>query len=261
MADALIAHPIVFSASSYVLRVTIGTTTENLNFSVTPGRYYWLTGDNQADASTNGGVGDLLRNLQTCIASHSDVGTITVSLTSGFRVQVVTSSIATINILWGNAATTLDATIFGWPQTNTAGTGATLTAPNLGRGLWRAGKPISEPDTRRRRVHLGGISESLSGLHRVSNFGTSVRQRELAFRLLQRSVALDEYATSTEPYGTWEQAWESMRLGRPARIYADEASRTSTSYSLVRTRSLSDPLARDPSTPLRWGVDLQVADL
>jgi hypothetical protein len=176
-------------------------------------------------------------------------------------VQVVTSSIATINILWGNAATTLDATIFGWAQTDTAGTGATLTAPNLGRGLWRAGKPISEPDTRRRRVHLGGISESLSGLHRVSNFGTSVRQRELAFRLLQRSVALDEYATTTEPYGTWEQAWESMRLGRPARIYADETSRTSTSYSLVRTRSVSDPLARDPSTPLRWGVDLQVADL
>jgi hypothetical protein len=261
MPNALIAHPIVFSAASYVLRVTIGTVTENLTFSATPGRYYWLTGDNQADASTNGGVGDLLRNLQTCIASHSDVGTITVSLTSGFRVQVVTSSIATINILWGDAATTLDATIFGWAQTDTAGTGATLTAPNLGRGLWRAGKPISEPDTRRRRVHLGGISESLSGLHRVSNFGVSVRQRELAFRLLQRSVALDEYATTTEPYGTWEQAWESMRLGRPARIYADETSRTSTSYSLVRTRSVSDPLARDPSTPLRWGVDLQVADL
>lgn len=261
MPNALIAHPIVFSASSYVLRVTIGTTTENLTFSVTPGRYYWLTGDNQADASTSGGVGDLLRNLQTCIASHSDVGTITVTLTSGFRVQVVTSSIATINILWGNSATTLDATIFGWPQTNTAGTGATLTAPNLGRGLWRAGKPISEPDSRRRRVHLGGISESLSGLHRVSNFGTSVRQRELAFRLLPRAVALDEYATATEPYGTWEQAWESMRLGRPARIYADEATRTSTSYSLVRTRSVADPLARDPSTPLRWGVDLQVADL
>jgi hypothetical protein len=261
MPNALIAHPIVFAASSYVLRVTIGTTTENLTFSVTAGRYYWLTGDNQADASTSGGVGDLLRNLQTCIASHSDVGTITVSLTTGFRVQVVTSSIATINILWGNTATTLDATIFGWPQTDTAGTGATLTAPNLGRGLWRAGKPISEPDTRRRRVHLGGISESLSGLHRVSNFGTSVRQRELAFRLLQRSVALDEYATTTEPYGTWEQAWESMRLGRPARIYADETSRTSTSYSLVRTRSVSDPLARDPSTPLRWGVDLQVADV
>ena len=261
MPNALIAHPIVFSASSYVLRVTIGVNTENLTFSVTPGRYYWLTGAPQVDASTHGGVGDLLRNLQTCIASPSDVGTITVSLTSGFRVQVVTSSIATINILWGNAATTLDATIFGWPQTDTAGTGATLTAPNLGRGLWRAGKPISEPDSRRRRVHLGGISESLSGLHRVSNFGTSVRQRELAFRLLQRSVALDEYATSTEPYGTWEQAWESMRLGRPARIYADETSRTSTSYSLVRTRSVSDPLARDPSTPLRWGVDLQVADL
>lgn len=261
MPNALIAHPIVFSSSSYVLRVTIGTVTENLTLSVTPGRYYWLVGDNQADASTNGGVGDLLRNLQTCIASHSDVGTITVSLTSGFRVQVVTSSVATINILWGNSATTLDATIFGWAQTNTAGVGATLTAPNLGRGLWRAGKPISEPDTRRRRVHLGGISESLSGLHRVSNFGASVRQRDLAFRLLQRSVALDEYATATEPYGTWEQAWESMRLGRPARIYADEASRTSTSYSLVRTRSVSDPLARDPSTPLRWGVDLQVADL
>ena len=169
--------------------------------------------------------------------------------------------IATINILWGNAATTLDATIFGWPQTDTAGTGATLTAPNLGRGLWRPGKPISEPDSRRRRVHLGGIAESLSGQYRVSNFGESVRQRELAFRLLQRSVALDEYATATEPYGTWEQAWESMRLGRPARLYADEATRTSTSYSLVRTRSLTDPLARDPSTPLRWGVDLQVADV
>lgn len=261
MADALIAHPIVFTASSYVVRVTIGTTTENLTFSVTPGRYYWLVGDGQSDTATNGGTGDLLGVLQTCIASHSDVGAITVTMTSGFRVQVVTSSIATINILWGNTATTLDATIFGWSQANTTGTGATLTAPNLGRGLWRPNHPISEPDTRRRRVHLGGIAESLSGLHRVSNFGTSVRQRELAFRLLQRAKALDEYASTSEPYGTWEQAWESMRLGRPVRLYADEASRTSSSYSLVRTRSLADPLARDPSTPLRWAVDLQVADL
>jgi hypothetical protein len=261
MPNALIAHPIVFSAASYVLRVTIGTTTENLTFAVTPGRYYWLTGDGQADASTNGGVGDLLAVLRSCITSHSDVGTITVSLTSGFRVQVVTSSIATINILWGNSATTLDATIFGWPQSNTANTGATLTAPNQGRGLWRCGKPISEPDTRRRRAYLGGIAESMGGAYRVSNFGEATRTRDLAFRLLDRSVALDEYASSTTPYNTWEQAWASMRLGRPVRIYPDDASITSSSYTLARTRSLGDPLQRDPSTRLRWGVDLEVADV
>jgi len=260
MPNALIAHPIVFSANSYTLRVTIAGVAENLTFSVTAGRYYWLVGDNQADAATNGGVGDLLRNLQTCIASHTDAGAVTVALTD-YRVVVSTATLGTINILWGNVATTLDATIFGWPQTDTAGVGSTLTAPNLARGLWRAGKPISEPDSRRRRVHLGGITESLSGDYRVSNFGTSKRERELSFRLLQRAVTLDEYATAAEPYGTAEQVWESMRLGRPVRIYADEATRTSTSYSLVRTRSLTDPIMRDPSTNLRWAMDLAVADL
>jgi hypothetical protein len=256
MADAMIAHPIVFDAASYVLRVTCNLVTANVTFSVTPGRYYWTVGDGQADTSVGGGVGDLLLRLQAAINAHPEAPACTVTLTSDFRVRVSVPA-GTIRLLWGNVATTLDGTIFGF-DADTA-LDAAVTGGQLPRGLWRAGKPVSEPDTRDRSVYNGGISETLSGRYRVSDFGAAPRERRLAFRLLNRVVSLDEYATASAPYGTWEQAWASMRRGRPFRLYADETQREPKDYALYRTRTLSDPLVRDEQFPVRWAADLEVA--
>lgn len=258
MANALIAHPIVFSASSYVLRTTINAVTEDLTFSVTAGRYYWTTGDGQADGSGSGGVGDLLDRLRACIATHSEAGTVTCTLVNR-RVRLTSTSLGGITLRWADSQTTLNPTIFGWTAINASVLTSPITAPNLPRGLWYAGKPVSEPDSRDRTVTLGGITEALSGAYRVSDFGVSADQRTLSFRLLQRAVALDEYATSTEPYGTWQQLWGSARKGRPLRFYSDDAATSSTDYALYRLQSLADPLVRDPSTILRWAVDLAVA--
>lgn len=258
MPNALIAHPIVFSASSYVLRTTINAVTENLTFTVTAGRYYWTVGDAQADASTSGGVGDLLDRLRACIATHSQAGTVTCTLVSR-RVRITSTSLGGITLRWSDSQTTLNPTIFGWTSADASVLSSPITAPNLPRGLWYAGKPVSEPDSRDRTVTLGGITEALSGAYRVSDFGTSVDQRTLGFRMLQRSVALDEYASSTEPYGTFQQLWGSARKGRPFRLYPDDATLTSSAYRLYRMQSLTDPLQRDPSTILRWSADLAVA--
>lgn len=258
MANALIAHPIVFSASSYVLRATIASITTDLTFSVSPGRYYWTVGDGQADADTSGGVGDLLEVLRACIATHSQAGTVTCTLV-GHRVRITSSALGTITLLWAHANTTLDGRIFGWTSSSTSASTSPITAPNLPQGLWLPNKPVSEPDSRDRRVTLGGMAETLSGAYRVSSFGTAQRERTLSFRLLQRAVALDEYAAASAPYGTWEQAWASISLGRPFRLYADDGTLTSSAHTLYRTRRLADPLDRDPSTSLRWAVDLEVA--
>lgn len=258
MPNALVAHPIVFSAGTYNLRMTINAVTETRSFTVTAGRYYWTVGDGQADAATSGGVGDLLDRLRACIASHTQAGTVTVTLVNQ-RVRVTSTTLGTINLLWADAATTLDGRIFGWTTASSGASTSPITAPNLPQGLWVPSKPISEPDSRDRSVTLGGLTESLSGVYRVSDFGTAAKERTLSFRLLQRAVALDEYAASSAPYGTWEQAWSSIRRGRPFRVYPDAATLTSSAFTLYRTRSLTDPLTRDPSTILRWAVDLQAA--
>lgn len=255
MPSALLAHPIVFAAGSYVLRVTFNFVTQNRTLTVTPGRYYWTTGDGQADGATSGGVGDLLALLQATINSHTESPNCTVSLVDHRVVIAVPAGL--INVLWVHANTTLDRSIFGF--TATTGLVGSATGAHLPRGLWRPRHPVSEPDTRDRRVSNGGISETLSGRYRVSDFGASVRERSLAFRLLNRAVALDEYAAAPEPFGTFEQAWESMRLGRPFRLYPDETQLGSSAYTLYRTRSLADPLSRDSQYSVRWAADLKVA--
>lgn len=257
MPNALIAHPIVFPAGNYVLRVTFNLVTQNLAFAVVAGRFYWLTGDGQVDANTNGGVGDALAVLQSVINSHSEAPGCSVSMTSDFRVRVSVPA-GSIRILWHHVDTTLDRTIFGFDGDTGLVTAA--VGERMPRGLWVPRKPISEPDTRERRVFNGGIAETMSGLARVSDFGAAPRERTLGFRLLLRRYALDEYAEPAEPFNTFEQFWESARRGRPFRLYRNEASITSgTGFALYRTREITDPLDRDDRwRGVRWSLDLQV---
>ncbi len=258
--SALIAWPITSTATSLNLRLLVNGGTQNASVSLTAGRYYWTVGDGQADASTNDGVGDLLGILQAAIrATTAAAAGVTVALTTDFRVRIRTNSLDTIDLQWSNAATTLPESWFGFTNTDT-GAGVSHTGTLLPQGLWRPRKPVSEPDTRDRQVLVAGVSRTMTGRIRVANFGTASRERSLSFRLLNRNVALDEYVQASEPYGSFEHAWiNSIGVGRPFRLYEDETALTSSDYTLYSTISVEDPLDRDPSSRLRWAVDLQAA--
>lgn len=150
--NALVAWPVIFGAASYNLRVSISGVQATCTFSVTSGRYYWAVGDAQADASTLGGVGDLLDRLRACIASHPSAPTVTVTLDANWNIRVAVAS-GTVQILWASGLTTLQAATFGWTQLDT-GAAAAITAPNVPMGLWRPQRPIWE-DGRPQRPIVG----------------------------------------------------------------------------------------------------------
>ena len=204
-----------------------------------------------------GNVADALELLETCLETHSQIGVATVSLVN-HRVQVTHDSLGALNLLWADGATTLDGRWFGWTTANTGATSGTMTAPNQPQGWWLPGRPVSEPDSRNRAVTLGGYTETLSGRMRVSHFGSSRKVRTMTFRLLPRALALAEYAANSAPYGTFEELWSSLSQGRPVRFYPSSTALGSSDYTLYHTRSLADPLDRDPSTILRWAATLEL---
>jgi hypothetical protein len=249
-------------ASTYALRVTINAVTETLtSASLTADRYYWLSGDAQADASTNGGVGDLAKILKTLLDTHSQVGagtTVGVSATN----RITISRANNMAILWGNGATTLNAVPFGWTQGDTSSS-TSIAAPNQTRGAW-APQILPTVDSRDRRRITGGATVSLSGRQRFSRLVEAASTRDLSFELLLARYALSEFADATEPTGTLEDAWRyALTYGRPIRYYADASSRTSTSYGLYvldgdrydgARESLIERDGRAPQT--RWAARL-----
>ena len=73
---------------------------------------------------------------------------------------------------------------------------------------------------------------------------------------MPQAKALDEYADSTEPYGSFESAWvNALSYGYSFRVYDDASERTASAYELYRVRSLSDPMQRSPE-PVRFEIDL-----
>ena len=246
--DSLIGWGIRFTATSYVLRVTANATTENLTFpaagSLSTTSDYYVTGDGQSD--------DLVTILAACIASHSQIATCTGTLTS-FR--VVMNADVQFNLLWSNGSTTLDETIFGWTNSDT-GLGDPLTAPNLPQGLWRPQRPINF-DSRDRQPIVSGMAQSISGAVRVSDFGTPLKERDVNWVYLPQTRILTEYVDATEPYGSFEYAWlNSIRLGRVTRLYEDEDTINSSSYTAYRIRSLAEPMRRNDIYPVFWDVNL-----
>jgi hypothetical protein len=258
MTSVALLAPVMMPATTYTLRVTCNAVTETLTFT-SPQGYGWMSGDGQASSTPAdyGNVADALELLETCLETHSEIGVATVSLVN-HRVQVTHDSLGTLNLLWADGATTLDGRWFGWTTASTGATSGVMTAPNQPQGWWLPGRPVSEPDSRVRAVTLGGYTEALSGRMRVSHFGSSRKVRTMTFRLLPRALALAEYAAATAPYGTFEHLWSSLSRGRPVRFYPSATALTSSDYTLYHTRSLSDPLDRDPSTILRWAATLEL---
>lgn len=257
MPTPVLAWPVTFAATSYVVRVEIqGSTIEDITISgLTVGRYYWLTGDNQADADGGvGGVGDLCDILETAIESHSNGPTVTVSVNTNGTLNI--SSNQTMRIQWSHVNNTLDPLIFGFTSAADSALSQTITSPNTVQGLWFPGYPPAS-DSRDRTPIVGGTAVALSGATRTSRLVSAPEpQRELVFTLLSQAKVLREYEAATDPYGSFEEAWlTAWASGRPVRVYDDLTTlATSSSYSLYRITDLSDPIGRSGQYAVLWDV-------
>lgn len=219
---------------TYTIRLDRGGTAATVNFpTLTALRYYWFAGDDQADsAGTSGenGLGDLCALLETALNTHPSGAGFTVTLSVD---NIITIANATaFRVLWNNAATTLDATVFGFAQTDPGSTATTAVGATQTRGAWC---PRRSPGTDTRDVagYTTSAAVSLSGRTRIARHATARATRELTYDILAERYALAEYAPAAEPTGTLEHVWsEALSLGRPVRYYEDEGSRTSSSYSI-----------------------------
>lgn len=265
LANALIAWPVRFDAASYVLRVTVDGNTQNLTFAVTAGRNYWTTGDAQADASTLGGVGDLLLALKTCLETHPGTWTVNVVLDADFKIQIsIASGASAFTILWTHGSTTLDGAVFGYTADTNLDTAC--TGEDLPHGLWRPGYPVSvdgEPQT----PMVGGVARALSGKVRGSHFGTMTRERSIYFERLTQSKVLADTLPQTGPTASFEYAWLNL-IGQqaPFRLYLDEGDLDSGSsaYTLWAAISKARPFARKGERPpesLYWDVRLSCGEV
>lgn len=255
---ACILWPIRFDAASKIVRVTLGGTADDITLSVTVGRNYYVSGDDQADSSTDGGTGDLVAMLETALDTHvNNGGAFTVALDSDNFITVSHSS-QTFQLLWAHANTTLDPTIFGFTAAAYPPTvpGSTTTAPDEVDGLWAPGHAYTE-DSRDRQPYMISSGTTMSGLRRTSRLSTPKKRREVSWSLLDKAKILDEYVSATEPYGAFERAWsQALSLGRQFRLYDDETVRTSSSYQIYRMADYQDPLARSSQYKVRWDVRL-----
>jgi hypothetical protein len=103
------------------------------------------------------------------------------------------------------------------------------------------------------------VGTALSGLQRVAYLGAPRKAREMSWSLLPQAVALTEYADSEAPYATAESLWtEGLAQGLYARYYADASTRGASDFALYQTASAADPLERDGTYSVRWGVRLSL---
>ena len=263
LATPIVLYPVRFAATSYVLRVTSGATTENLTFpatgSLTTTRNYYVSGDSQVDSDGSvGGVGDLVSLLELCLDSNTGGLGYTVTVSDKSRNVITVAATGTFSILWAHGSTTLSPLVFGFAASNTA-SATSAVAPNQSQGVW-APQQLWTADTRDQQELVGATTESISGLMRSSRLATPKKVRDLEWELLLKDRILDEYTPATEPYGSAEYGWvNSWSYGRPLRVYDDASSRTSASYKLYRMRQASRmPYARSErdGSRIRWAVDL-----
>jgi hypothetical protein len=260
--DAIL-WPIRFDASSYGVRVTIDLTPETLTLNVSTERNYFVSGDGQADAATDGGLGDLVQMLEDLLDSHSaasGAGSFTVSVTDDGQLSIqnnMAGSAQNWSIDWTNAASTLDHTIFGFLEANYSHTAGLIEAPKKTKGVWYPDRTRAI-DSRDRQPTVGAVAETISGLSRASRLVAPKKTREIGWRLVPQAKALDEYADSTEPYGSFESAWvNALSYGYSFRVYDDASKRSAVGYELYRMRSLSDPMQRS-AEPVRFEIDLSL---
>lgn len=252
-ASSILLWGVRFSSTTYNLRVTCNSITETLPFpasgSLSVTKDYFPSGDD--DGST-----DLLQMLEACIEAHTQAPAVDIALTEDFFIQI-TSSVA-IELVWQDAATTLDGAPFGW--TADSGSATTLTGDYIPHGIWRPQRPIAR-DSRLRQPIVGGVSKSVSGKTRVSRIAEPEKTRELSWIFLPKDRVLSEYATAVTGVTStsFEYAWiNSISKGYAFRYYADEASLTSpVNY---RIADLADPIARSEQFQIYWDIAISATE-
>lgn len=244
--------PIRFAAANPTIRVTRGTT-QTLTLSVNANEDYWLAGDGQ----TTTGARDLAERLQTCLRSHggTDASTFAVTVSSD-NVLTITCASA-FSILWGDGATTVDPTIFGWTASSTASATSAI-APYQSKGVWAPGQPWTF-DSGDEETIIGSFTETSDGGSRGS-LSSVIYDRTIRFELLLPSRVRTADADASRPYGTFVYGWTTggWAGGRVVRVYDDRTSRTSTSYSTYRRSSLARPWKRMQISTRRYQVELQL---
>lgn len=250
VAAACILYPIRTSGGA--LRAISNGTEETLSNALTSGRDYWMSGDGDTDS----GEEDLVAYLQTLLNTNTGSTTYTVTVSATTH-QVTVSANHPFTLRWGHGATTLDPLVWGFTATDYTSSGDTRTGPNGAMGAWLPGKPCWVTD-RERQPLVGGVVAALSGLQRTAVLSVPKKERDLVWRLVPQAKTLREYEAATDPYGSVEEAWLSaIGLGRTWRFYEDASVRTTSSYSLYRTRGLVSPYQVSADVVTSYDVTLQ----
>lgn len=249
------------TALSYTLRLWTsngGVVEEDLTFDaegsdLAADRNYWVSGDDQADGSSYGGVGDLVRLLEAALNTNSNGITFTVTRNSDGTLNVTTDA-GTAMILWAHANTTLAAEPFGFVGSYPAISSDDFDSPNVAGGQFLPGKSF-RTDHPAELAHVA-IGETASGEWRGAEYADALTIRDVSFGLLARERGPVAYAELTQPANTFGHLWRRLRRGRPCRVYDDASAMTSSDYTLYRLRadSQSDPLQRDGRNRLRYEV-------
>ena len=267
-----ILWPLRFSSTlpgDLVVSVTGGAPVQQtLTFpTVTLLRNYYAAYDQQADADTDGGEGDVMELFLTMLNTHTATGTFSISDASGTGAgqTKITHDTEDFIIEWTDAATTLDAYshYFGWDgtaditSTNDGGSEFVLAANNAA-GIWRPGCYRSE-DSRPQTPMVGGSAMTAGGETRAVRLTTPAKHRDVAWVLLNQAKVLSEFEATTDPYGAFETAWDQavgIGTGERFRLYNDISVRTGSSdYDVYRFRQLNPPhQQRDNIEPTLWQV-------
>lgn len=250
--EGMIAWAVRFGATSYVLNVdgdAAGASDETFNEDGsnldTTANYYMI----------GAGAGkDILRLLKNCIEGHSSGILVDAYLNDSGFVQIDLVSGTSFAINWEAATTTLDPTLFGFGYSDT-GAVTSVTASSLPKGIWRPTFPISVDDKERDQI-VGGVSMSISGKVRVSNFGTAEKDRRLMWEMLPKEAVIQDYAVI--PQASFQYAWlNSIALGYPFRYYPNDTVQSSVARKTYRIASLEDPMVRSAALHTLWDVDLR----
>jgi hypothetical protein len=165
------AWPIVVDTTNRAIRVTCNSVAATL--TLTAGTYYWL-GD--------GTSADLAKALDTCLQTHAQSPTTTVTIAADGSLVVTSDKSMTLHL--GDPLTTLDEAWLGCAAADYAASGAplTITSPYQIGHCWNPETRHSD-DTGTTPRQLISRSEDLSGVGDVWLWA-SIADRSITYKLL-----------------------------------------------------------------------------
>ncbi|TXH42465.1 MAG: hypothetical protein E6Q97_35705 [Desulfurellales bacterium] len=164
------------------------------------------------------------------------------------------------SIIWGDALTTIDPTLYGFTSATTTGT--THTAPNAMRGIWLPGRPLKN-DPGRSPLIVGALKTALGGKVRGYQMGPEFGSRFVSWERLAESAIKEVYADADRPYGALDWLWGpgGMATGTPFRFYPDVTATGPSDYALYTVTSKKEPWVEEEiSNAVRYRVELNLRE-